>query len=295
MMRGIRAWAAVFVVYWLASVLLEMVLLRGMPTAHGALPGSLLASAIVVAAALGITTRLAGRGIRRALVVFALLFVPQVNNFVELLIFPLDLQGRLIPWLLLKVALQSAVVAAALDAWAAPGPAEPSCWPTRRGVAGWLGRVLACDLAYVVVYVTAGMIVWPFVKPFYEQRVMPAMGTILSMQVLRGLMFVGLLAWLAHELRVGPRVAMLLGGLALSVFAASELLVPNPFMPDFVRWAHLGEVGTSNFLFGAFVTWMLTTKGAGRAIRRDGDVPATSAVHTVLPALGNRRSLTSSR
>jgi len=98
------------------------------------------------------------------------------------------------------------------------------------------------------------------VRPFYEQRVMPAMGTIVSMQVLRGLVFVALLAWLAHELRGARRVTILLGGLALSVFAASDLLVPNPFMPDFARWAHLCEVGTSNFLFGAFVTWMLTTK-----------------------------------
>jgi hypothetical protein len=105
------------------------------------------------------------------------------------------------------------------------------------------------------------MIVWPFVRPFYGHRAMPAMGTILSMQVLRELVFVGLLAWLAHELR-GPRsVTMLLGGLVLSVFSASDLLVPNPFMPDFARWTHLCEVGTSNFLFGAFVTWMLTTKG----------------------------------
>ena len=66
-----------------------------MQSSGAAWPGSLLASAIVVAAALVIATRLAGRGIRRALVLFALLFVPQVNNFVELLIFPLDLQARL--------------------------------------------------------------------------------------------------------------------------------------------------------------------------------------------------------
>lgn len=279
MKHGVRIWAAALAVYWLVGVLLEWVLLRDMPAVAGALPGSLLASAIVVAAALAITPRLAGRGIRRALVVFALLVVPVVNNFVELLIFPLDLQARLVPWLLLKVALQAAVVAAALDAWVAPGPVEPRCWPAGRGVGSWLARVLACDLAYVVTYLTAGMIAWAFVKPFYEQRVMPEMGTILRLQVLRGLVFVGLLAGLAHELRVRRPVAMLLGGLALSVFAASGLLVPNPFMPDFVRWAHLGEVGTSNFLFGAFVTWMLTTKA--RAARSSATAtplqPAASA------------------
>ena len=104
------------------------------------------------------------------------------------------------------------------------------------------------------------MIAWPFVRPFYEHRAMPAMETILAMQVLRGLVFVALLAWLAHELRGARRVTILLGGLALSVFTASDLLMPNPFMPDFARWAHLCEGGTSNFLFGAFVTWMLTSQ-----------------------------------
>ena len=146
-MRGIGIWAAVFVAYVLADVLLGMTLLRGTPSAPGALPASLLASAIVVAAAVVLAPRLTGRGLRRALVLFALLFVPQVNNFVELLIFPLDLRAQLIPMLLLKVALLSAVVAAALDAWVRPGPAGRSCWPVRRGASGWLARVVSCDLA----------------------------------------------------------------------------------------------------------------------------------------------------
>jgi hypothetical protein len=270
MMRGIRTWAVVFVAYVLADALLAMALLRGTPGTPGALPASLLASAIVVAAAVAIATRLAGRGLRRTLVLFSLLFVPQVNNFVELIIFPLDLRAQLAATLILKVGLLSAVVAATLDACLPAGPAERSCWPARRRAAGWLARLLTCDLAYVIVYVTAGMIVWPFVRPFYEHRTMPAMGTILSMQVLRGLVFVALLAGLAHELRARRAMAILLGGVALSVFSASDLLVPNPFMPDFARWAHLCEVGTSNFLFGAFVTWMLT-------------VPARSAPSAALP------------
>jgi hypothetical protein len=273
MMRGIGIWAAVWVAYVLVDALLALVLLRGSPGTPAALPASLLANAMLVAAAAVIAPRLAGRGLRRSLTLFALLFVPQVNNFTELLIFPLDLQARLIPTLLLKVALLAAVVATALDAWVRPGPAAQSSWPVRRGAAGWVARVLACDLAYVVVYVSAGMIVWPYVRPFYEHRVMPAMGTILSMQVFRGLVFVALLAWLAHEQRGGRRVTVLLGGLALSVFAASDLLVPNPFMPDFARRAHLCEVGTSNFLFGTFATWMLT----GRARSVAPGTPAARA------------------
>jgi hypothetical protein len=121
-----------------------------------------------------------------------------------------------------------------------------------------LSRLVICDLAYVVVYVAAGMTVWPFVRPFYESRAMPTPGAILSMQVLRGFVFVGLLTWLVHELRVRRWIAMILGGLALALFCGTEMIVPNPYLPDFARLAHLVEIGISNVVYGAVVVWALS-------------------------------------
>lgn len=46
-------------------------------------------------------------------------------------------------------------------------------------------------------------------------------------------------------------------GLAFAVLMNSQLLLPNPFMPEAVRMAHLLETASSNFLFGIFVGWLL--------------------------------------
>lgn len=96
---------------------------------------------------------------------------------------------------------------------------------------------------------------------------MPSFGPIVGMQVLRGLVFTGLLAWLTRELRASRATTMLFGGLALAVFGGIELIVPTPYFPDFARRAHLVEVCTSNLAYGAFVVWLLsarTERVAGR-------------------------------
>jgi len=38
----------------------------------------------------------------------------------------------------------------------------------------------------------------------------------------------------------------------------AQLLLPNPFMPEPVRMAHLVETASSNLIFGVFVGWLLT-------------------------------------
>ena len=46
-----------------------------------------------------------------------------------------------------------------------------------------------------------------------------------------------------------------LGGVA-------PLLVPNPFLPDAVRWAHMIEIGASNAIFGWLIGWIHSGPGA---------------------------------
>jgi len=38
------------------------------------------------------------------------------------------------------------------------------------------------------------------------------------------------------------------------------LLLPNPYMPEPVRMAHLVETASSNFIFGVFVAWVLIAR-----------------------------------
>ncbi len=46
-------------------------------------------------------------------------------------------------------------------------------------------------------------------------------------------------------------------GLLFSVLGASQLLLPNPIMPEMVRMAHLLETSTSNFLWGFVIVLYL--------------------------------------
>jgi hypothetical protein len=46
-------------------------------------------------------------------------------------------------------------------------------------------------------------------------------------------------------------------GVALSVWVASQLLIPNPFWPEYVGRAHLIELASSNFVFGVLLAAVL--------------------------------------
>jgi hypothetical protein len=42
----------------------------------------------------------------------------------------------------------------------------------------------------------------------------------------------------------------------------APLLLPNPYMPEPVRMAHLVETASSNFIFGVFIGWLLMQRHA---------------------------------
>jgi hypothetical protein len=108
---------------------------------------------------------------------------------------------------------------------------------------------------YVFLYFLAGAIIFPYVKDFYATQSLPPYSTIFALQFLvRGPIFVVLCVTMVRMLDL-PRLS---GALAVgTVFAIlngiAPLLMPDPFFPDSVRWIHLCEVATSNFLFGAVV------------------------------------------
>jgi hypothetical protein len=56
-----------------------------------------------------------------------------------------------------------------------------------------------------------------------------------------------------------PETALAIA-LLFSVVMNSQLLLPNPFMPEPVRMTHLIETASSNFIFGAIVGWLLTVR-----------------------------------
>ncbi|HYM79676.1 MAG TPA: hypothetical protein VE377_27125 [Candidatus Dormibacteraeota bacterium] len=125
-----------------------------------------------------------------------------------------------------------------------------------RSERGW--KFALSDISYLVLYYTAGMIIFPFVKEFYATQQLPSPGTIIALQLLvRGPVFVVLCLVITRILGL-PRVsgALAVGATFTLLSGVAPLLVPNPVFPDSVRWVHFCEVTSSNFVFGAIVGWL---------------------------------------
>ncbi len=114
------------------------------------------------------------------------------------------------------------------------------------------------DLAYSFLYLTAGFIVFPYVRDFYATQHIPPMPAILAMQLLvRGPIFILLCLALVRMLGLPRFAGALAVGLVFTIISgAAPLLTPSVVFPDAVRWAHFCEVTSSNFVFGAIVGWL---------------------------------------
>jgi hypothetical protein len=114
------------------------------------------------------------------------------------------------------------------------------------------------DLAYALLYIIAGTIVFPYVKDFYATQQLPSMPKIFAMQLLvRGPIFIVLCLALVRMLGL-PRLggALAVGAVFALLSGVTPLLIPNPFFADSLRWAHMCEVTGSNFVFGTLVAWL---------------------------------------
>jgi hypothetical protein len=126
-----------------------------------------------------------------------------------------------------------------------------------RGLGRNVGMFLAADISYIILYLAAGMVIFPFVRDFYATKTLPTMGTILALQLLcRGPVFVATCLLLLRMLNLQRAAAALAVGMVFTtVSGIAPLLMPNPYFPDSVRWFHFFEVVISNFLFGGIVAW----------------------------------------
>ena len=135
----------------------------------------------------------------------------------------------------------------------------------------WVGKLSLIVIVYVVIYFTFGyFIAWknPAVRAYYGgsdpgsfsaqiRSVLRDTPLLLPLQVVRAIL------WTAIAV---PVIRMMKGrwwetGLAVALLFAvvmnSQLLLPNPLMPQEVRMVHLLETATSNFLFGWLMVLVL--------------------------------------
>jgi hypothetical protein len=126
-----------------------------------------------------------------------------------------------------------------------------------RTFGNWIARFAACGAFYLVCYFIFGLMVLPFVRHFYTELPDP-LPLFLFQLLVRGPLFAALGLIIASAVPGSRRAHALMVGVALSVLGGvAPLMVPNAYFPDEVRWAHFIEVVSENFVYGAFVGWLL--------------------------------------
>ncbi len=140
----------------------------------------------------------------------------------------------------------------------------------------WAWKLVVIALAYLILYFTFGyFIAWrnPAVREYYggidEGGFVGQMGKVLRntpwlipFQIVRAMCWVALALPVIRMLKgKWPETALAIG-LLLAVVMNAQLLLPNPYMPEPVRMAHLVETASSNLIFGAFIGWLLTQRPA---------------------------------
>ena len=140
----------------------------------------------------------------------------------------------------------------------------------------WAWKLAVIALAYLILYFTFGyFIAWQSsaVREYYGgvdegSFVAQMRATVLDRPWLVPFQIVRAMCWVLLAL---PVIRMLKGqwletalsiGLLFAVLMNAQGLLPNPFMPEAVRMAHMVETASSNFIFGVFVGWLLTERHA---------------------------------
>jgi hypothetical protein len=201
-------------------------------------------------------------------------FMPQIESAVFLTRLPAGMLPRLFLMGAL-VAVPFSVLAVVILGKGRSGPADAAqnprlVMPFRE----WAWKLAVIAVLYVVLYFTFGyFIAWrdPVVRAYYRGTdegdffthfhiVVRDTPWLVPFQVLRGLLWVGFALPVVRMMKGRwPETALAIA-LLFSVVMNSQLLLPNPFMPEPVRMTHLIETASSNFIFGAIVGWLLTQR-----------------------------------
>ena len=225
--------------------------------------GPRLLRAVLLAAPLSFPigrSRLSGRALLGA-VFLAVFGLTTVLTQVETAIF-LDVTPRELLTGTLVLALTSAALAwlaVALYPRLGTGHAGVERGPNPPTTASWVRRWIGVSLAYVGLYIAAGLLILPIIRPWYETLgtldTSPAL--VFPLQIVRGALFVAFVLPLLRSMSVTRRQAAVTMAVMIPlVHGIAALVPPNPFMPDYVRHAHMVEIGWSNFVLGLLIGFL---------------------------------------
>jgi len=131
--------------------------------------------------------------------------------------------------------------------------------PNPPTTASWVRRWIGVSFAYLVLYIAAGLMILPIIEAWYETQgslgANPAV--VFPLQIVRGAMFVAILVPLLRSMTVARwQAAVAMAVMIPLVHGVATLILPNPFMPDYVRHAHMIEIGWSNFVLGLLIGYL---------------------------------------
>lgn len=201
-------------------------------------------------------------------------FMSQIETAIFVIRLPPGMLPRLFLAGVLTVAPFSVLAVRVLGKWTADAEAAElnARWFMPTGE--WAWRLAALALAYLALYFSFGyFIVWqsPAVLRYYagvdEGSFFAHMNAVLTdtpwlipFQILRAMLWVAIAMPVIRMMKGPWQEAALSLGLLFAVVMSAWLLLPNPYMPEPVRMAHLMEVAPSNFIFGLLVGWLLRSR-----------------------------------
>jgi hypothetical protein len=262
---------------WLAGTLgggLLLTVLGGIlgwlvPIAMPAMPPGIaawaLAANVLIAAVLtALAVRSRWTGWRLAAALFLVLFmVKSFTSLIEAAFFDLFIDRATALALLAHELVVALVAAPSLVALTGRMRSRPTADEPALAPVSWpVPKFVACSALYLVLYFVFGLIIYPYVHEFYAQKILPGPLAIIAMQLLvRGPIFVAIVLLVVRMVRGTPATRALLAALVMSVVGGvAPLMVPNPFMPDAVRFVHFFEVVTENFIFGWVTGWLFAPR-----------------------------------
>jgi cytochrome bd-type quinol oxidase subunit 2 len=129
--------------------------------------------------------------------------------------------------------------------------------PERLSQRSLLGRIALAAVAYLLLYLVAGMLIYPKVQDWYELQGFEAGPWILPLALVRGACYALFSLWLVRSMRCTRMQCAFAIAVMFPILAGiAALVIPTGIMPSHVRAWHALEIGWSNFVFGFLVGWL---------------------------------------
>jgi hypothetical protein len=138
----------------------------------------------------------------------------------------------------------------------------------QRTAVSWVWRFGLAAISYLPIYFVFGMIVAPFVLPFYDNPdlglnlTVPGIGVILPLEIGRGLLYALTLFPLIAVLRGGYWSRALWVGLTIAVLGSWVPMIQAVHWIPVLRLAHGLEITADAFVQGFVLTWLLSPPDA---------------------------------